>query len=688
MSEQSGVEAAEITWDEDGQPISARYGDVYFSRNNGLAETRYVFIQQNQLPDRWQEGWEQATFYIGETGFGSGLNFLAAWQLWEQSTPRPRRLHFISVEKQPLRREDLVKALALWPELSTYSEQLLAAYPELPLEGFHNFSFSAGKVRLSLIVDDASAGLRQLLQSDHPLHRRPFHGGVDAWFLDGFAPAKNPEMWQPELFDSIAALSKAGTTLATFTAAGLVRRELQRVGFAVEKRPGYGFKREMVAARFVDHRKVEHEPSGPGKRSGYTAPWHVTSHNASPTREALVIGAGLAGCHTARALAERGWRVCVLDGASTAARGASGNPQGIVYGKLSVDNDALGQFNLAALRHAQNFYTPFWQRGDMGEQSGVLVLPRNEKERELQEKVAARTGRDGDFLRLISSAEASDLAGIPIQGSALYYPQLGWIKPALLCQALLDHPNITLKTESLVVRLQQDTSRSCWLAEGPQGRLAESATVVVANSYHALAFEQFSQLPLKPIRGQVSCFPGQLIPLKTVVCGEGYIAPATRDAEGTIQSFGATFTLREQSPEVLLADHQENVEGLTTLLPAFPLPDDAGLIQQLSGRTSFRCSTADYLPLAGPAPDYPAMVERYRILGRNAHANINEGGCYLRGLYLNVGHGSRGLAYAALTGELLAAQMDGDLLPVTRDLAVAVNPARFIIRDLIRRRIG
>lgn len=684
MSESAASKAARIFWDEDGQPLSSRYDDVYFSRNNGLAESRYVFLQQNHLAERWAD-WQHHTFHIGETGFGSGLNFLAAWQLWAQSDRRPSVLHFISVENEPLLREDLARAMALWPELSVLAEEFMAAYPQLPLEGFHNFKFAGGQVRLTLIIDDAARGLDQLLQSDHPRYRQSFHGGMDAWFLDGFAPAKNPGMWQPALFEAVAALSKEGTSLATFTAAGLVRRELQRVGFTVEKRPGYGHKREMVAARYAG--QSENSAGQWDKRGRYSPPWQVFTANAGQAKEAVVIGAGLAGCHTARALAERGWQVAVVDAAPQVASGASGNPQGIVYGKLSPDSDALPQFNLAALRHAQQFYAPYWARGDLGTRCGVLVLPRHQNEVQLQQRVAARFARDSDFLRLLSRDDASALAGVSLPSGGLFYPNLGWLLPTELCRALLDHANITVSTGINISALHYDSSGQCWQLDSPQGKVAESANVVVANSYHALTFEQIRQLPLKAIRGQLSYFSDEKIPLKTVVCGDGYIAPAHKIGAALLQSFGATFTLHEQRPEVLPADHHSNLDSISTLFSG-PTPQGEQVIAQLQGRTAFRCSTPDYLPLVGPAPDYPAFVNRYGLLSRNARTPIHEAGCFLPGLYLNVGHGSRGLAYAALTAEILAAQMNAELLPVARDLATALNPGRFIIRDLIRRRIS
>src|SRR5690606_29492945 len=194
-----------------------------------------------------------------------------------------------------------------------------------------------------------------------------------------------------------------------------------------------------------------------------------------------------------------------------------------------------------------------------------------------------------------NAAEASEAAGINIQSSALFYAHLGWMKPAELCRALLDHPNITVKTHSNVSALRYQSSTGEWQLEGAGGHIASSANVVIANSYHALAFEQLAHLPLKPIRGQLSYLREERIPLKTVVCGEGYIAPATMTDGGMLQSFGATFTLKENRPEVLQADHQSNLESLAKLLPGYA-PTSDEVINKLSGRTAFRCSTADYLP--------------------------------------------------------------------------------------------
>jgi tRNA 5-methylaminomethyl-2-thiouridine biosynthesis bifunctional protein len=229
-----------LEW-RDGQPYSSLYGDVYYSTDiknpqQGLDETDYVFLQHNHLAQRWQS-LANTDFVIAETGFGTGLNFLSACQLWLKTAPVSAKLHFISVEKHPLTRDELSQTQAMWPSFNALSNNLLEQYGDLGA-GLHNYTFFDGRITLSLLIGDACQMLSQLQTK------------MDAWFLDGFSPAKNPDMWQQALYMQIARLSKTGTTFATFTSAGMVRRGLLAVGFNVKKTTGYGKKREMSYGQF------------------------------------------------------------------------------------------------------------------------------------------------------------------------------------------------------------------------------------------------------------------------------------------------------------------------------------------------------------------------------------------------------------------------------------------------------
>lgn len=227
---------ANIEW-RDGQPYASEFQDVYFSTDNGLLETDYVFLQGNDLTKRWLDA-DIQTFTIAETGFGTGLNFLCAVNAWLATSPDSATLHFISTEKYPLSLQDMRKALSFWPQLKAVSDPFLVQYESLTNDA-KTITLYDNRVQLSLLIGDATASFSKITSQ------------VDAWFLDGFAPAKNPEMWQPELFQQMARLSKTSTTFATFTSAGDVRRGLINAGFNVTKRTGFGKKREMLIGNFI-----------------------------------------------------------------------------------------------------------------------------------------------------------------------------------------------------------------------------------------------------------------------------------------------------------------------------------------------------------------------------------------------------------------------------------------------------
>ena len=237
---------AAIQWDKNGLPRSLLFDDKYFCEENGLLESQYIFCGGNQLKERWQNLPVDAegTFTIAEAGFGTGLNFLCAWRLWRQCSPVNRTLHYISIDQYPLSIDDLSIALKLWPELNSDSQQLIEQYPSA-FSPYHDLYFDERNVRLTLVFDhiiDAFDAMNNERVSFQP---------IDAWFLDGFAPSKNPQMWSEDVFVCMAQLSRPGTTLSTFTVAGKVRRGLNNQGFSISKVKGFGRKRQMLQGVFT-----------------------------------------------------------------------------------------------------------------------------------------------------------------------------------------------------------------------------------------------------------------------------------------------------------------------------------------------------------------------------------------------------------------------------------------------------
>jgi tRNA 5-methylaminomethyl-2-thiouridine biosynthesis bifunctional protein len=645
---------AHLEWDEQGQPLSSQFADVYFSNENGLAETRYVFLANNQLPERFAALAANQQLVIAETGFGTGLNFLCAWQLFEQQAVSSARLHFVSVEKYPLHKADLKRALVLWPELAPYAEQLLAQYVALH-PGFQRLVFANGRVVLTLLIGDALEMLGQL------------DGQIDAWFLDGFAPAKNPDMWTPELFAELARLSHASTTLGTFTSTGYVRRRLNEAGFKMKRVPGLGKKWEVLKGGFI------------GTAEASEKPWFARPPQPVGARSALVIGAGLAGCATANSLAQCGWQVTLLERHNAIAQEASGNPQGVLYLKLSAHHTALSRLIVSGYGHTRRLLERL-NKGQDWDNCGVLQLAFDDKEAQRQAQLACAF--PADLLMLLDQAVAEKIAGISLPAGGLFYPEAGWVHPPALCELLSQQPNIQLQLHQEALELRRDGDS--WQAWNAEQLLASASVVVLASAAEIKGFSQSAGLPLKRIRGQISRLPATPASraLRSVVCAEGYVAPA-RLNEHTL---GASFDFHSDDLTLNSADHTSNLQLLEEISPELADLLDATTLdpEQLQGRAAFRCTSPDYLPIVGPLADAAVFAETYAVLRKDARQVPNAPCPWLDGLYINSGHGSRGLITAPLSGELIAAWLNNEPLPVPSDVAQACHPNRFALRALIR----
>lgn len=711
LSENS--DCAKLVWDINNQPQSQQFDDIYFSRLSGLEESRFVFLENNQLLSRWRKLKDNSTFLIVETGFGTGLNFLATWQLWNEFIGQSQtnaHLHFYSVEKHPLTKRDLTRALSLWPELSALAENLLNAYPPPNIAGIHKLVFH--NITLNLFIGDAVDGLKNLLPDEvagpqvkqcnvSTGRNRPV---ADAWYLDGFAPAKNPEMWRPELFQYMSRISKAGTTFATFTCAGEVRRGLQYAGFLCKKIKGFGKKREMLVGEFKEENHT-HEAFSSNKRSSsrkkYIS-WHLLESRLTKTKceSAIIIGGGLAACHLASALEKRGLSVRILEKENSLAAGASGNCRGILYTRLSPHQDVLSRFNLSALLYACRFYENNKLFSKAGRQCGVLHLATNKKEQEYYRSLAQRFTEQPDFLRWLSADESTLVSGIKLQHDGLFLPKAGWLDPVKVCQQLSSHKNIQVLSNTRVETFYQDNAQ--WLVDitrvntkrannNNDDNEKASTTInadllIIANAYDATSFIQTAHLPLKKIRGQVSYLensPNSAAPwpeLSIAICGDGYVAPLGKRG----LCIGASFNLRNMSLALDPQDHVENLQRLGSLSSEFADLQKTISPDEIEGRAGIRCTTPDYFPVVGPIPQADAFVDRFRPLSKKASANIDACGVYHPNLFCLTGLGSRGLAYAPIVADALASTITGEPFPFDLETWLHLHPARFLVRNLIR----
>lgn len=642
------IQSASIHYNEQGTPVSDLFDDVYFSNESGLEETQYVFLQQNGLPQRFFNH-QRRYFHIIETGFGTGLNFLLAWQNFrvaQKEAPSVccERLYFSTFEKYPLKKQDLAKALESWPLLAELAALLLSQYPE-PVAGCHRLQFDEGRVTLDLWLGDVHDSMPQLSAQN----------SADAWFLDGFAPSKNPQMWQPELFSQMARLSQTGTTVATFTSAGLVRRGLADVGFAVKKVKGYGRKREMCIGIFQPD--IPSPPQLP-EQPEQAAESSASTQTAAQPDLITIVGGGLAAISLALTLQQHGRQVRLLCMDDAVAQQASHNRQGALYPQLQASWSPVSMLHALAFGFAARFYQNLKQQFDFpADFCGVLTLACNQTLAVRQQKMAAEPAYQGCLFQQFDADQASAVAGLSLPFAGLYYPAGGWIAPQAFCQAALKYLQQQSGFEVIfgckVNRLEWQANSATWQLDAedvhhhqPQLLYTKNLVLACGSQIHSFAQTQF--LPLNLVRGQVSHVRSQaMAPLKTVICHQGYLTPAL---DG-LHCVGATFDRSRQQALLLESDNQANLALVQQVLQQPAWFNDAKVE---SAKAGLRTTVPDHLPVAGfIAP----------------------------GLHLFGGLGARGLLFAPLLAQQLAAQLCNEPLPLSEKLSVLIHPARFLTKQ-------
>jgi len=623
---------ATLAFTPDGTPYAEAFGDVYHSADGGLGQARQVFLGGNGLPGRWAD---RDHFTILETGFGLGLNFLATWAAWRSDPGRCRRLHFVSVEKHPFAAADLALLYARWPEFCELSAELLQRWPVL-VPGFHRLYLDGGRVILTLILGDALDGLRQL------------RARVDAFFLDGFAPAKNPDMWSPFLFKTLSRLAARDATAASYTVAAAVREGLTGAGFVCDKQPGFGGKRHSLAARFMP-RFPEHDPRPPVGE-----------------RHALVIGAGIAGTSVCERLADRGWQLDLIERRDEPGREASGNHAGLLLPLLSRDDSRASRISRAAFFHALRALEALGPTARWG-QSGVLQLAKDPRHEALQRATVAELGFPSEFATFLEADEVAALLGQAVALGGWHFPLGAWANPPGICRALMERHGDRIRRHFGTRALSLERHHDLWRVLDEDGHtLAAAPVLILANGADATAFPQAAQLPMRKVRGQVTHLPaGSFRAPLVALCREGYVTPAV---DG-IAALGATYDFEETDLEPTVSGHQANLARLERLLPGASSGLDP---EKLSGKVGFRPATLDRLPLVGALPSglraEGARETQLKHLGR------------IPGLYGALGYGSRGLVWAPLMAEILASQLEGEPLPLESDLLDSLDPGRFLLR--------
>ncbi|ARS53324.1 bifunctional tRNA (5-methylaminomethyl-2-thiouridine)(34)-methyltransferase MnmD/FAD-dependent 5-carboxymethylaminomethyl-2-thiouridine(34) oxidoreductase MnmC [Kushneria konosiri] len=660
------LQPAQLHWRDDNAPEAIDYGDVYFSREDGRRETEHVFIAGNHLITRWHDWPHARPFVIGETGFGSGLNVLCAAHAFLAHAPATARLHVVSTEQHPFTAEDLARALGHHEDFAGLVAALIDQWPPA-MRGLHRLALHE-RITLDLHFGDAAESLEQL------------EGRVDAWFLDGFAPSKNPAMWSQPLFAALAGASREGTTFSTFTCAGVVKRGLRQAGFEIKKVPGFGRKREMLSGHMSDL-PPEHERHSRRRRQ---TPWVIDAapRQTSQNDHIAVIGAGIAGTSVAHALARRGRRVTLID-PTPPGSGASGNRQGALYIRPAVEVNEQSRFYLAALQYAQRFLSQVDPAQALWHPTGVLQLATSDREASRQQRCLNHWQLPESVVRGVDRKEAERLAGQTLAEDVrhgLYYAGAGWVRPDRLCAHLAEKDGITWHQAELEALTSTDTGHDLTLSDGTR---LHADHVVLACADGASRLSPSGFLPLQAVRGQVSHYQldekTQALSPRCVVCAGGYAPPAW---EG-VQSLGASFSPNDRDLSLRDEDDAFNLGELTRTLPN--LANALQTSRPLPSRSGLRCASPDKSPYAGGLPRSQEWETAYARMGFDATCVPETLGRYHSGLWVTLAHGSRGLVSAPLIAELLASRICEEPLPLPDTLVDHLNPGRRLIRAIIRR---
>ena len=569
------MEYATIEW-RDGQPWSGDFEDVYFSVNDGRGESEYVFLQQNDLATRFAAA---DRFVIAETGFGTGLNFALTLKLWQECAAESAQLDYFAIDFAPLSPDDISRVASIWPDLADCFAAFLECYP-LPVAGRHMRSMLNGRVRLHLVFMDVVEALQNESLA------------VDAWFLDGFSPAKNPQIWNPNVYALLAQNSASAATLATYSAAGAVRRGLQQAGFMVEKRTGHGNKREMIVARMATASNAR----------PVTAPWFRTRKIHYKAKQGIVIGAGLAGLAVAWSLIQRGWAITIVDKHVDIAAEASGNPAGLVQPRLSVDNSVDAQFYATAFLHALSRLTILQTayQSETGKNlwqgKGVYCAMPSKRARQLLN----RNQFHADYVRSVEH-DLACLQPMP-ETDVLQIPSAGWASPKLICDAIRkacgDRISYVQANISSLHQQESVKGKNWQLMSDEQDVLFETELLVLANGIHATGFMQTDWMPVRAARGQLTRLKlqsGAIAPGCAFSAGH-YLAPSLNN--DSVYYCGASYHLDDNCTELRESDQNTNWAFAEQCCPGvFQRP------QTLDGRTGFRAVSDDRMPAVGPVPD-------------------------------------------------------------------------------------
>ena len=526
--------------------FSEEFDDLYSSAKGAVAECNHVFIKGNNLNERFENLRDNSKFYIGEIGFGIGINFLTTCKSWLNNTKQNQVLEFYSFDKYLFRLSDFKKLNISCPDLKEYISELERNYPR-NIQGAQKISLFGGRIILNLIIGEIDNTQEYIKLMDK----------VDAWYFDGFSPSKNPDLWSIKLFKCIHKSCHENTTFSTYTSSGLVKNNLTESGFNHSRAMGFSDKRHMLKGTVDTQLKK----------------------NTSNTKVA-VIGSGIAGCVLSYTLAKKGIEVDLYEKSDSICSGASSHELLVTYPRLSAHDTAFGSFTLHSYIFATNFYKQL--KTDTWKKTGVIILNHDAATEKRQSSLLEKRA-DGEIYRYIDPDEASEISGIDIKLNGLIYEDAGYILPEEMCKFLIESPKINIFTSSHIKSIKKN--REVFNLNIGKKKFEYQNVCVCAGSETANIVD-IDGISIK--RGQVTHIESldNVSRIKLPICAKGYISPRVNN----IHLVGSSYSDSEDT-DLSEEEHLYNLNNLKLVI------DEE--MNVITGQTGHRAVSKDHMPVVG-----------------------------------------------------------------------------------------
>ena len=677
------------------------FNDFYFDNTLGYLKNDFTFIQKNQIKQRLQA--TDKIFTIAETGFGTGFNFLLTLQAYQEaqqvSSALLAPLHYISVEKYPLSKEQLIESLSIVPQLQSLALTLINCYPDNSSELYKNSlhaSFFNDQVHLTVLFSDVEQALSTLDSKKK--------GVVDAWYLDGFDAIKNSDMWHKGVFTQIERLSKDQATLTSFTTDNVVKKHLKEIGFRLEAKCAENGHNDIPQNSNSNNNNLfAVMQSSPITTKGY----HLKPRIEKP-KHVSIIGGGIASACTAYALTKQGVNVTLYCKDYSLAQGGSSNAIAALFPLLHQQEDDMSVFYQQAFWRAKALYSEIEQQGFSfpHQWCGLLEVSYKDSLIKRQQAFDKIKAWPKELIHSVTAKHASNLASISLPYGGLFMPHAGWVSPQDLVKQIFNAAKatnrLTIITNTHITKIRQVANtvtdeitseypqaaavekNTSWCLSSNQGELNANVLVICAGA-DAIEIEQLKSLPLTATRGQVTSMNSikKITKLSTVICHKGYLTP---EHQG-IHCIGATFQKNETSLETNKVDDLYNLTTLAKCLPELSAEVNWQEKDIVSSKARLRGMSQDHLPLVGAVPNIAQHLEAYPHLAKDKNWKYSKAAPCIDNLYVLLGLGARGFCSAPLAADILTAELCDTPYPMDNKMLFNLSPNRFIVRDIIKRKI-